>query len=100
MNEVIHLTDFVFLVFRYIPGNENPMTYYVRPGVKVDKTQSDERKVTLRRLTIESTGRYRCEVSTEAPSFATVSSFNDMYVVGKFEIISYLFFADFNAVES
>ena len=62
------------------------MTYYVRPGVKVDKTQSDERKVTLRRLTIESTGRYRCEVSTEAPSFATVSAYNDMFVVGKFEI--------------
>ena len=85
---VIHLTDFVCLISRYIPGNENPMTYYVRPGVKVDKTKSDERKVTLRRLTIESTGRYRCEVSTEAPSFATVSSFNDMYVVGKFDIIS------------
>ena len=62
------------------------MTYYVRPGVKVDKTQSDERKVTLRRLTIESTGRYRCEVSTEAPSFATVSAYNDMFVVGKFQI--------------
>ena len=59
------------------------MTYYVRPGVKVDKVKSDERQVTLKALTIESTGRYRCEVSTEAPSFATVSSYNDMYVVGK-----------------
>ena len=59
------------------------MTYYVRPGVRVDKAKSDERKVTLKALTIESTGRYRCEVSTEAPSFATVSSFNDMFVVGK-----------------
>ena len=73
--------------FRYIPGNTNPMTYYFRPGVKVDKPNSNERKVTLKSLTIESTGRYRCEVSTEAPSFATVSSYNDMYVVGKFEKI-------------
>jgi hypothetical protein len=71
--------------YRYIPGNTNPMTYYFRPGVKVDKPNSNERKVTLKSLTIESTGRYRCEVSTEAPSFATVSSYNDMYVVGKFE---------------
>ena len=63
------------------------MTYYFRPGVKVDKPNSNERKVTLKSLTIESTGRYRCEVSTEAPSFATVSSYNDMYVVGKFEKI-------------
>lgn len=70
--------------FRYIPGNSNQKTYYVRPGVKVDKTQSDAHKVTLRRLTIDSTGRYRCEVSTEAPSFATVSNYNDLYVVGKF----------------
>merc|ERR1712226_1008573 len=67
--------------YRYIPGNDKPMTYYFRPGVKVDKPKSDERKVTLKALTIESTGRYRCEVSTEAPSFATVSNFNDMYVV-------------------
>ena len=62
------------------------MTYYVRPGVKVDKTRSNERKVTLKMLTVESTGRYRCEVSTEAPSFATASNFVDMYVVGKSNI--------------
>ena len=64
------------------------MTYYVRPGVRVDKEHSDEHKVTLKALTIESTGRYRCEVSTEAPSFATVSNFNDMFVVGKLINIS------------
>ena len=77
--------------FRYIPGNSNPMTYYVRPGVKVDKTKSDDHKVTLRSLTIDSTGRYRCEVSTEAPSFATVSSYNDMFVVGKISKCSEMF---------
>ena len=54
----------------------------------MDKKHSDEHKVTLKALTIESTGRYRCEVSTEAPSFATVSNFNDMFVVGKLINIS------------
>ena len=71
--------------FRYIPGNTNPTTNYFRPDVEVDEENSNERNVTLKSITIESTGRYRCEVSTEAPSFATVSSYNDMYVVGKFE---------------
>ena len=72
-------------IFRYTPGNTNPMTYYFQPDVKIDKENSNERNVTLISLTLESTGRYRCEVSTEAPSFATVSSYNDMYVVGKFK---------------
>ena len=40
-------------------------------------------QVQLTQLTQQSTGRYRCEVSTEAPSFATVSSYGDMLVVGK-----------------
>ena len=90
LNGIYHLLYFFeklnykYPFFRYIPGNDKPMTYYFRPGVKVDKAKSDERKVTLKALTIESTGRYRCEVSTEAPSFATVSNFNDMFVVGKY----------------
>ena len=59
------------------------MTYYVRAGVRVDKKHSDERQVTLKDLSMKSTGRYRCEVSTEAPTFETVSSYGDMIVVGK-----------------
>ena len=31
------------------------------------------------------TGRYRCEVSAEAPSFATSSAFGDLLVVGMFK---------------
>jgi len=67
--------------YRYIPGNKRPMTYYVRAGVRVDKKHSDERQVTLKDLSMKSTGRYRCEVSTEAPTFETVSSYGDMIVV-------------------
>ena len=49
----------------------------------MDKERSNERQVTLNDLSMKSTGRYRCEVSTEAPSFDTVSSFGDMIVVGE-----------------
>lgn len=37
----------------------------------------------LENVTLSSTGRYRCEVSAEAPSFQTVSDHGDMVVVGK-----------------
>lgn len=40
--------------------------------------------VVLNRVTLQSTGRYRCEVSGEAPSFQTVSGHEDMIVVGKY----------------
>lgn len=35
----------------------------------------------LRDVTLQSSGRYRCEVSAEAPSFQTVSDHGDMVVV-------------------
>ena len=71
--------------FRYTPGNTNPKTNYFRPDVKVDEENSNERNVTLKSITIESAGRYRCEVSSDVPSFATVSSYNDMNVVGRYK---------------
>ncbi|KAL7725721.1 hypothetical protein ACLKA6_018552 [Drosophila palustris] len=37
--------------------------------------------VVLRSVSLQSTGRYRCEVSGEAPSFQTVSGHEDMIVV-------------------
>ena len=59
------------------------MTVYVRPGVEVDKKRSNEKSVTLRNLQQKTTGRYRCEVSTEGPTFATESKYGDLLVVGK-----------------
>ncbi len=69
--------------FRYLPSSRKPTTVYARPGVNVDRDRTDGHRLTLSDLTQKSTGRYRCEVSTEAPSFATVSNFGDMVVVGK-----------------
>jgi hypothetical protein len=44
---------------------------------------STESQVVLKSVNLSSTGRYRCEVSAEAPSFQTVSDHGDMTVVGK-----------------
>ena len=65
------------------PSSAKATTIYARPGVNVDAGRSGDREVTLTGLGQKSTGRYRCEVSTEAPSFATVSNYGDMVVVGE-----------------
>lgn len=39
--------------------------------------------VVLQSVNLSTTGRYRCEVSAEAPSFQTVSDHGDLIVVGK-----------------
>lgn len=38
----------------------------------------------LRRVSVLSSGKYRCEVSGEAPAFQTVSDHGDMMVVGEY----------------
>uniref|UniRef100_A0A1B6L404 CD80-like immunoglobulin C2-set domain-containing protein n=1 Tax=Graphocephala atropunctata TaxID=36148 RepID=A0A1B6L404_9HEMI len=50
-------------------------------GIDVDIPNSNETQVALKSLVLSSTGRYRCEVSAEAPSFQTVSDHGDMLVV-------------------
>jgi len=40
----------------------------------------------LKRVTLQSSGLYRCEVSGEAPAFNTVSESETMIVVGKSKI--------------
>lgn len=47
-------------------------------------------QVYLKSLDLSSSGRYRCEVSGEAPSFTTVTEHNDMVTVG--EYILYLLY--------
>ncbi|EDW55533.1 GM17222 [Drosophila sechellia] len=46
-----------------------------------DLQNSTDVVVVLRSVSLQSTGRYRCEVSGEAPSFQTVSGHEDMIVV-------------------
>lgn len=44
---------------------------------------STDSTVVLENVNLSTSGRYRCEVSGEAPSFQTVSDHGDMIVVGK-----------------
>ena len=57
------------------------MTVHELPGVTVEAEQSSMNYVTLSPLSLDSTGRYRCEVSEEGPTFATDSAYGDLLVV-------------------
>ncbi|XP_068632681.1 cell adhesion molecule 3-like [Battus philenor] len=64
--------------YRYIPMSDPPISHFATPGVMVDVSRSSNTVVTLVHLSQESSGLYRCEVSGEAPLFATV--YEEKYV--------------------
>ncbi|CAH0702534.1 unnamed protein product [Spodoptera exigua] len=64
--------------YRFVPKNDPPVYYFQAPGVNVEIGRSSNTVVALVNLTQESAGHYRCEVSGEAPSFATV--FRQKYI--------------------
>ncbi|XP_053974250.1 uncharacterized protein LOC128874035 isoform X2 [Hylaeus volcanicus] len=56
--------------FRYVPEYNPRIQTFPQPGVNIDKWKN-EKSIRLRDLGVTSSGQYKCEVSTEAPSFAT-----------------------------
>ncbi|TGZ37590.1 Uncharacterized protein DBV15_03891, partial [Temnothorax longispinosus] len=67
--------------YRFVPQEKPPALKFVHPGVTAVLHESSQRTVVLRSVNLMSTGRYRCEVSAEAPSFQTVSDHSDMMVI-------------------
>ena len=49
----------------YLPGKVSPITIHNLPGIKVELSKSSMNYVTLSPLSLDTTGRYRCEVSEE-----------------------------------
>ncbi|XP_033164889.1 uncharacterized protein LOC117144032 isoform X1 [Drosophila mauritiana] len=66
--------------YRYVPRDMPPAQTFLLPGVNVDLHNSSDAIVTLRNVNLQSAGRFRCEVSGEAPSFQTVTEHGDMIV--------------------
>jgi len=67
--------------YRYVPAEEPPATVFALDGIEVDLDESNDNRLKLRSISAETAGRFRCEVSAEAPSFQTVSGYADMSVV-------------------
>ncbi|KAF4531866.1 hypothetical protein B566_EDAN000894 [Ephemera danica] len=69
--------------YRYMPSYEPKNLVFPQNGINLDDQRSGMNQVTLRGVNFNSTGAYRCEVSTEGPNFATVVSTEAMTVRGK-----------------
>ncbi|KPI96792.1 Irregular chiasm C-roughest protein [Papilio xuthus] len=67
--------------FRHVPRDLEPHRKYYLPGVAVNKSDELASHITLYPATLETAGRYRCEVSGERPLFPTVSEHANMIVV-------------------
>ncbi|KAJ1520188.1 hypothetical protein ONE63_004401 [Megalurothrips usitatus] len=69
--------------FRYIPGMTPPTKAFPAPGINLDlsPSKSYDTQVTLRPLTYNTSGTYRCEVSADAPKFETVHQESNMTVM-------------------
>ncbi|XP_043785767.1 uncharacterized protein LOC122711257 isoform X3 [Apis laboriosa] len=69
--------------YRYVPrGEPKKHTYHVE-GVKVDYRRSDHQQVLLQNVSLYTSGKYKCEVITEAPSFNAVNAEANMEIVGE-----------------
>ncbi|XP_035704295.1 uncharacterized protein LOC118434585 isoform X2 [Folsomia candida] len=68
--------------FRYVPRFHPAIhTHPIVPGVHVDTIRSTSEVVVLKSVGVRSTGVYKCEVSAEAPSFASFMGESHMTVV-------------------
>ncbi|XP_046668310.1 uncharacterized protein LOC124359540 isoform X1 [Homalodisca vitripennis] len=70
-----------FEFFRFMPANKPEMQVFPLAGIMLDESQSDMNKVSLAELNFNSSGNYRCEVSTEAPNFETRFKSSNMTVL-------------------
>ncbi|XP_055639394.1 uncharacterized protein LOC129777250 [Toxorhynchites rutilus septentrionalis] len=67
--------------YRYVPRDNPPAQVFPQTGINVDVQNSTNNQVVLNPIELTSSGKYRCEVSAEAPSFQTVSDHGEMTVV-------------------
>ncbi|XP_024084415.1 uncharacterized protein LOC106664799 isoform X2 [Cimex lectularius] len=67
--------------YKYVPKLNPPKTSYKVEGIKVDHQLSDNTRVALRSVNLKSSGVYKCEVSAEAPSFASAQKESRMDVM-------------------
>ncbi|KAL9874515.1 uncharacterized protein ACN427_012972 isoform 2-T2 [Glossina fuscipes fuscipes] len=67
--------------YRYTPSEEPPMQVFQFPGVRVDRSTSNETHLVLDSSTMATAGKYSCEVSADAPSFHTLIAAGELQVV-------------------
>nr|XP_046910388.1 uncharacterized protein LOC124491736 isoform X3 [Dermatophagoides farinae] len=59
--------------YRYVPRDYPPTQYLKMSGINVDIRKSSKKSVFLHNVNLSTRGKYRCEISAEAPSFVTAA---------------------------
>ncbi|XP_025602489.2 uncharacterized protein LOC105689755 [Athalia rosae] len=67
--------------YRFVPKEAPPQAIFSVRDIQIDSQHSNTRDVTLVDVSKKLTGRYRCEISADAPSFHTVIKSAPMVVV-------------------
>ncbi|XP_008205979.1 beaten path Ic isoform X2 [Nasonia vitripennis] len=67
--------------YRFIPKEMPSKSVFPPLSAKVDLNKSDEHTVVLKNVEADLAGKYRCEVSTDAPTFITRMESSYMHVV-------------------
>uniref|UniRef100_A0A182QRS5 Ig-like domain-containing protein n=1 Tax=Anopheles farauti TaxID=69004 RepID=A0A182QRS5_9DIPT len=67
--------------YRYVPRDDPPQQTFPINGITVNVHNSSNNQVALDAISLSSGGKYRCEVSAEAPSFQTEANTGEMAVV-------------------
>uniref|UniRef100_A0A8D8WUI6 Ig-like domain-containing protein n=1 Tax=Cacopsylla melanoneura TaxID=428564 RepID=A0A8D8WUI6_9HEMI len=67
--------------FRYVPKELPHTRVFPYPGINVDVSQSGSNQVVLRDVQMDIAGKYRCEISADAPNFHTEVVSSYMHVV-------------------
>ncbi|XP_046680445.1 uncharacterized protein LOC124367556 [Homalodisca vitripennis] len=67
--------------YRFVPKYKPSQISYRVEGIRIDHQQSNDTRVTLKTVSLKTTANYRCEVSAEAPSFASAQGSGRLEVV-------------------
>ena len=72
--------------YRWTPLETPAVKTFPLPHFEVDSQESRQGRVRVRNVTVTAGGKYRCEISGEAPKFKTSFATADMIVVGKCQV--------------
>ncbi|KAF8767816.1 endothelial cell-selective adhesion molecule-like [Argiope bruennichi] len=67
--------------YRYEPKDDNQSVYFPQPGIDIDLSKSGSNVVYLKNVALDSAGTYKCQVSTDAPTYSCVQAVKEMNVV-------------------
>ncbi|XP_054706721.1 carcinoembryonic antigen-related cell adhesion molecule 8-like [Uloborus diversus] len=67
--------------YRYEPKDDNQSVYFPQPGIDIDLSKSGSNVVYLRNVALDSAGTYKCQVSTDAPTYSCVQAVKEMNVI-------------------